>query len=321
MFYRQAVFLFSLLIFSVSAYPNKNLQFFTIGTGGVTGVYYSAGNAICKLVNKRFSSHKMRCAVEVTAASIYNLEAVRKNDIKFGMVQAGIQYEGYTATGPFKNKPAYKSLRSLFSLHNEIFTIITGADTNIKDISDLKGKIVNIGREGSGTRKGAKELLQLSGFEDSDFKSLTSLKPDQTTAALCAGEIDAYIYMIGHPARNARESTSECGAKIVGINEELGAQLETVPYYVKARIPGGMYPNNEEPINTYSVTATLVTDSSTDDEVVYQIVKSVFEKIEQFKEMHPAFSTLNMKEMISKGLTAPLHKGAEKYYKEVGLIQ
>jgi len=321
MLFRSIVVVFFFFLFHSSAYSKNKLQFFTIGTGGVTGVYYSAGKSVCKLVNQRFNLHKMRCAVEVTAASIFNLNAVRSYDLKFGMVQAGIQYEAYKALGPFKNNSPYQSLRSLFSLHDEIFTIITSVDANIGDISDLKGKSVNIGVEGSGTRKGAKELLQFSGFQEIDFKQLTSLKPDQTTSALCAGEIDAYIYMIGHPARNAKESTTRCAAKLVGINDQLATKLDQIPYYVKASIPGGMYLNNEKKINTYSVKATMITDRTTDEEMVYEIVKCVFEKIQEFKKMHPAFADLKVEDMVSKGLTAPLHKGAIKYYKEVGLIQ
>lgn len=314
-----AIFISICVVFSAQA--RSDLAFFTIGTGGITGVYYSAGNAICKLVNQGFRKHRMRCAVEVTAASIFNLKAVRDDSLKFGMVQAGIHYEAYTAQGPFKDDAPYTSLRSLFSLHDEIFTILAAPDSGIDDMTDLKNKRVNVGIEGSGTRKGALELLSFAGFKPSEFAALTNLKPDQTTEALCASEIDAYIYMVGHPAQNTKESTTRCSAKIVGIDSKRVPALDEVPYYQKSIIEGGMYPHNPHTIHTYSVKATLVSDSRVDEDIVYHLVKSVFEKIDRFKTMHPAFANLSVQSMIKDGLTAPLHKGAERYYKEVGLIK
>jgi TRAP transporter TAXI family solute receptor len=193
-------------------------------------------------------------------------------------------------------------------------------ESGIETMADLKGKVVDIGALGSGTRIGAKKLLALAGFKDDDFASLSDLKPDQTTSALCEKKIDAYIYMVGHPARNIRESTNNCKAKIIGITGAAATGLEGIPYFSKYEIVAGLYKYNPDKVSTYSVRATLVADQSVSDVVVYNLVKSVMENLEGFKKMHPAFSDLSVESMIRYGLTAPLHPGAEKYYKERGFL-
>jgi TRAP transporter TAXI family solute receptor len=309
-----------LIVFPSTVHADGQFQFFTIGTGGITGVYYSAGNAMCKLVNKNFVKNKMRCAVESTAGSAFNVKAVENKTLMFGLVQAGIHYKSYRALDSFSSRSPYQSMRSLFSLHDEVFTIMARPGANIETIDDLKGKKVDIGALGSGTRIGAKQLLSLAGLNDTDFSALSDLKPDQTTRALCAKEIDAYIYMVGHPARNIRESTGQCNAQIVPVTGAAAKGLDEIPYYSKYQITGGLYSHNPNDIDTYSVRATLVTDESTSDLVVYHLVKSVIENIEKFKKMHPAFSRLSVESMIKHGLTAPLHDGAKKYYKERGFL-
>jgi TRAP transporter TAXI family solute receptor len=313
-------FFILLLICPLFAHADVKFQFFTIGTGGVTGVYYSAGNAICRLVNKNFVEYKMRCAVESTAGSDFNVRSVRDKDFVFGLVQAGIHYKAYNGVEGFSNHKPYKSLRSLFSLHDEVFTVMARNDKDIHTLDDLKNNIVNGGDEGSGTRIGAIQLMGFAGFSEAQLSELTYFKPDQTTAALCSDKIAAYIYMVGHPARNIRESTEGCDAKILAVTGSAAKGLDNVPYYSKYTIGGGMYKNNPNDIETYSVKATLITDKGTPDIVAYNLVKSVIENIEDFKEMHPAFSTLSIKKMVSEGLSAPLHNGAKKYYKERGFL-
>ncbi len=309
-----------LLMLPFFAHADDKFQFFTIGTGGVTGVYYSAGNAICRLVNKNFVKNKMRCAVESTAGSEFNIRSVRDKNFVFGLVQAGIHYKAYKGIEGFVSRKPYKSLRSLFSLHDEVFTVMVRSDKGINTLNDLKNKIVNGGDEGSGTRIGAIQLMDFAGFNKAQLSALTYFKPDQTTAALCSDKIAAYIYMVGHPARNIIESTEGCDAKILAVTGTAAEGLDNVPYYSKYTIAGGIYKNNPNDIETYSVRATLITDKSTSDMMVYNLVKSVIEKIEDFKEMHPAFSTLSIKTMVTQGLSAPLHNGAKKYYRERGFL-
>ncbi|MFT7387184.1 MAG: TRAP transporter TAXI family solute receptor [Candidatus Endobugula sp.] len=316
---RLTYFIVLVLLPSLGHAADK-FQFFTIGTGGITGVYYSAGNAICKLVNQNFVENKMRCVVESTAGSAFNVKAVRKKALMFGLVEAGVHYKSYMALDGFSTEGPYKSMRSLFSLHDEVLTIMARAGSGIETIADLKGKVVDIGALGSGTRIGAKKLLDLAGFKNDDFSALSDLKPDQTTDALCKKKIDAYIYIVGHPARNIRESTANCKAKIIPVTGAAAIGLDKIPYFSKYEISAGLYQYNPEQVPTYSVRATLVADESVSEFVVYNLVKSVMDNLESFKKLHPAFSNLSIESMVEYGLTAPLHPGAEKYYKEHGVL-
>jgi TRAP transporter TAXI family solute receptor len=294
-------------------------KFVTIGTGGVTGVYYAAGGAICRLINKDRAQHGIRCSVESTGGSVYNLNTIRAGELDFGVAQSDWQYHAYNGTSSFKDAGPNKDLRAVFSIHPEPFTVLTRKEANIKTFDDLKGKRFNVGNPGSGTRASMEELLNAMGWKLSDFSLASELKADEHGAALCDNKIDGFFYGVGHPSANIQDPTTTCGAKLVSLTgpavEKLIAER---PYYAVATIPGGLYANNPEPTTTYGVLATFVTSTKVPSDVVYTMVKAVFENFDEFKRLHPAFANLKAEEMIKNGLSAPLHDGAVKYYKEKG---
>ena len=294
-------------------------KFMTIGTGGVTGVYYAAGGAICRLVNKDRAKHGFRCSVESTGGSVFNVNTIRAGELDFGVAQSDVQYNADKGLKQFEKDGPYKELRSVFSLHPEPFTLLARKEANIKTIEDLKGKRFNVGNPGSGTRAASDELVAALGWKNSDFGLVSELKADEHGAALCDNKIDAFIYGVGHPSANIQDPTTTCGAKLVPIT---GAAVDKLvagaPYYAKVDIPGGLYAGNQNPTPTYGVLATLVTSSKTTDAAVYELVKVVFENFDDFKKLHPALANLDPKRMVKDGLSAPLHPGAAKYYKEKG---
>jgi TRAP transporter TAXI family solute receptor len=296
-------------------------KYLTIGTGGVTGVYYPAGGAICRLVNRGRRDHGIRCSVESTGGSVYNLNALRNGEIDIAAAQSDWQYHAYNGTGPFKDVGADKDLRSLFSLHSEPFTVIARSDSGIKVFDDLKGKRVNIGNPGSGGRATMEAIMAAKGWTKAVFKQATELRPSEQAQALCDGKIDVMIYAAGHPNGAVQEVTSTCEAKIIPVEgEEINKLVESFPFYAHTVIPGGMYTNNQDDVKTFGVKATFVTSEKVDEEVIYQVIKSVFENFENFKTLHPVFANLEPKDLIKSGNTAPLHKGAEKYFKEKGWL-
>ncbi len=296
-------------------------KFVTIGTGGVTGVYYAAGGAICRLMNKDRAKHGMRCSVESTGGSVFNVNTIRAGELDFGVAQSDVQYNATKGLKQFEKDGPYKELRAVFSLHPEPFTILARKEAGIKSIEDLKGKRFNIGNPGSGTRAAADELIAALGWKLSDFGLVSELKADEHGAALCDNKIDAFIYGVGHPSANIQDPTTTCGAKLVPITGPAVDKLvATAPYYAKVDIPGGLYAGNPNPTPTYGVLATLVTSSNTSDGAVYELVKVVFENFDDFKKLHPALAHLDPKHMIKDGLSAPLHPGAVKYYKEKGWL-
>ncbi|MBO0766585.1 MAG: TAXI family TRAP transporter solute-binding subunit [Hyphomicrobiaceae bacterium] len=297
-------------------------QFVTIGTGGVTGVYYAVGGAVCRLINKDRKSHGIRCSVESTGGSAFNINTIKAGELDFGLAQSDVQYAALKGIGQFKDAGAYGDLRAVYSVHPEPFTVVARKELNTKTFTDLKGKRVNVGNPGSGTRASMEELLAALGWKLSDFSLASELRADEHGPALCDNKIDAFFYGVGHPSANIQDPTTSCGAKLVSITGPAVDKLvASNPYYAVASIPGGMYANNPDATQTYGVLATMVTSAKTPENVVYQLVKATFDNFEEFKKLHPAFANLKAEEMVKNGLSAPLHAGAEKYYKEKGWLK
>jgi len=301
---------------SASAQAQK---FVTIGTGGVTGVYYAAGGAICRLLNKDRKQHGIRCSVESTGGSAFNVNTIKAGELDFGMTQSDVQYNALKGEGSFKDGGAFTDLRAVYSVHPEPFTVLARKEAGVTKFEDFKGKRFNVGNPGSGTRLSIEELLSTMGWKMSDFSLASELKADEHGPALCDNKIDGFFYGVGHPSANIQDPTTSCGAKLVPLE---GAAVDKLvkanAYYAYATIPGGLYANNPQPTKTYGVMATLVTSAKVADDVVYQLVKATFDNFEEFKKLHPAFANLDAKDMIKNGNSAPLHPGAIKYYKEKG---
>ncbi|MGO1298940.1 MAG: TAXI family TRAP transporter solute-binding subunit [Vibrio sp.] len=297
-------------------------EFITIGTGSVTGVYYPTGGAICKLVNKDRKSHDIRCSVESTGGSIYNVNTIRAGELDFGIVQSDWQYHGYNGTSQFKQQGPYKKLRAMFSLHTEPFNIIARADSGINNVKDLVGKRVNIGNPGSGDRATMQVVMNAFGWTKDSFKLASELKGSERSQALCDNKIDAFIYMVGHPNGSIKEATTSCDAKLVPAT---GPQIDKIvknhPYYTYTNVPAGMYRGTDKDVKSFGVAATMVTSTDVSDDVAYNVAKAVFENFSTFKRLHPAFAHLKKEDMVTNGISIPLHPGAVKYYKEVGLLK
>lgn len=310
------------VIFSMTGTAVKaENQFITIGTAGVTGVYYPTGSNICKLLHAS-KGHNIRCSVEATGGSAFNINAIRAGELDFGIAQSDAQYNAYHGlTDKFSQNGPFKDLRALFSVHSEAFNVVARADAGVKTFDDLAGKRVNIGDPGSGTRATMEVFLKSKGWTEDKFGLTSELKYAELSSALCDGNIDAYAYIAGHPNGNFKEATTTCGAVFVPVTGEVvDGLIKEYAYYAKATVPGGMYRDNPEDINTFGMKATIVASTQMSDEVAYQIVKAVFENLDTFKRLHPAYSTLKKENMVKDGLSVPLHPGAVKYFKEAGLL-
>ncbi len=297
-------------------------QFITIGTGGVTGVYYPTGGAICRLVNLDRLAHGIRCSGESTGGSVYNVNTMRQGELDFGVVQSDVQYNALNGVGgEFEGQGPYEDLRAVFAVHPEPFTVLARADSGIATFDDLTGKRVNVGNPGSGQRATMEVLMDAKGWTMDDFALASELKSAEQSQALADNNVDAIVFTVGHPNGSIQEATTTTDAKLIPVaGPEVDALVEENPYYSKAVIPGGMYPGNPDDVATFGVRATFVSSAAVPEEVVYQVVKAVFENFEDFKKLHPAFAKLEKAEMITAALSAPLHPGAERYYKEAGLM-
>jgi len=297
-------------------------RFVTIGTGGVTGVYYPTGGAICRLVNKNRKEHGIRCSVESTGGSVYNVNTILAGELDMGVAQSDVQFNAYNGTGSYADKGPAKELRAVFSVHPEPVTILARRDSGITHIDQLKGKRFNIGNPGSGTRDTWEVIEKALGWQRSDLALAAELKSAETGQALCDNKIDAYFWLVGHPNALAKETMSSCDAVLVEVSgPAIDKLVKENAFYRYATIPGGMYSSNPDDLKTFGVGATFVSSTAVPEEVVYQVVKAVFENFDDFTKLHPAFANLKKEEMIKDGLSAPLHDGAIRYYKEAGLLK
>ncbi len=297
-------------------------QFISIGTGGVTGVYYPTGGAICRLVNKDRKTHGMRCSAESTGGSVYNINALRGGELEFGVAQSDWQYHAYNGTSQFADQGKFEKLRAVFSVHPEPFTLLARKGSGIEKFEDLKGKKVNVGNPGSGQRATMEVVMEAYGMTMDDFSVAAELKGSEMAQSICDGKIDAMIYTVGHPAAAITEATTTCDLDLVPVTgEPIDKLVADNPFYRKAIVPGGMYPGNDKDVETFGVAATFVSSADVADDVVYTVVKATFDNFSDFRKLHPAFANLSEQEMVTQGISAPLHPGAEKYYKERGWIK
>jgi len=311
----------SLIVGFGPAPAQAETTFVTIGTGGVTGVYYPTGGAICRLVNKGRKEHGIRCSVESTGGSVYNLNTIRAGELDMGVAQSDWQYHAYNGTSKFADAGPNKELRAVFSVHPEPFTVVARKDSGIKTFGDLKGKRVNIGNPGSGQRGTMEVVMAAKGWTNDDFTLVSELKAAEQSQALCDNKIDAMIYTVGHPNGSIKEATTSCDTVLVSVSgPEIDKLVADNAYYRKAVIPGGMYTGSPDDVSTFGVAATFVSSTNTPEGTVYQVVKEVFDNFDDFRKLHPAFGHLTKEEMTKDGLSAPLHDGAVKYYKEAGLM-
>ena len=294
-------------------------KYITIGTGGQTGVYYVVGQSICKLVNRGTKSHEIKCTAPSTGGSVANLNAIKAGEQTMGVAQSDQQYNAYNGKGPFEESGPFPDLRAVFSVHPEPFTVVARADANIASFDDLKGKRVNIGNPGSGQRATMEVVMGLKGWTNDDFQLASELKSAEQAQALCDNKIDAIIFTVGHPSGSLQEASASCETLLVPVTgDDIDKLVSENSYYAKATIPGGMYTGSDADTETFGVGATFVSSASVDEETIYQVVKAVFDNFDRFKKLHPAFANLSEEGMIKNGLSAPLHDGAVKYYKEKG---
>jgi len=295
-------------------------EFFSIGTGGVTGVYYPTGGAICRLVNKDRKEHGFRCAVESTGGSVYNINTIKAGELEFGVAQSDWQHHAFNGTSRFADNP-FPEIRAVMSVHPEPFTLLVRGDSGISDFSEISGKRVNVGNPGSGQRATMEVVMDAFGIGMDDLALATEYKGSEMAKQLCDGNIDAMIYTVGHPAAAIKEATTTCDVKLVDVvGEPIEKLVADNPFYRVATIPGGMYAGNDEETTTFGVGATFVTSAGISEDLVYTVAKAVMSNIDDFKQLHPAFANLDPAQMVKDGLSAPLHPGAEKAYKELGLI-
>lgn len=304
-----------LLIADASA-QNKIIS---LGTGGVTGLYYPAGGALCRLVNQSRMEHGIRCAVRSTPGSVSNLQQVESQQLDLGIAEAGQLQDAINGQGQFIEP--FTELRTLFSLYTEYITVVVRNNSGVEYFDDLRGKRINIGPLGSSQRVTLQLLMQARGWGLKDFEEVHQLEPAQQAQALCDGRIDATLYVVGHPSGAIKEALRDCDSRLLALSAaDVATLAEQNPHYRSERLNGAYYSAGLSDIDTAGVRATLISRSDLPEQDAYAIVKALFERLPSFRRMHPAFQALEASAMVEGPLAAPMHPGALRYFREVGLI-
>jgi len=309
-----------LAVVAAMGIPAFAMQYITIGTGGVTGTYYPTGGAICRMMNKERKKTGIRCSVESTGGSVYNVNTINADELDFGISQSDTAYQAYHGEGKFKDKPV-KGLRSVLAIYPELLAFVVSKKSGIKKLEDIKGKKINIDIPGSGTRMTTDIVLEAFGIKHSDLALANELKSSEGPTMLKDNKIDGYFGVFGHPTANIKDAANSVDIDLVPIEgKPIDDLVKKYSYYAKGVISGSFYKGVDHDTPSIGVKAVLVTKDTIDDKVVYTVTKTILDHFDEFKKLHPAYKTIT-KESLLDGLAVPQHPGAVKAFKEAGLIK
>lgn len=291
-------------------------KFITIGTGGVTGTYYPTGGAICRMV--KAAESPIRCSVESTGGSVYNVNTIKAGELDFGISQSDTAYQAYKGEGKFVDAPV-EGLRSVMAIYPELLSLVVRKDSGITTLQDVKGKKINVDVPGSGNRMTAEAVFEASGISIDDLAFANELKASEGPTMLKDKKVDGYFYMVGHPTANIKDAANSVDINLVPID---GAGVDKLvaenPYYAKGTILAEYYEGVEQDIPSIGVKAVLVTREDMADDAVTAITQAILDNFDEFKESHPAYKSIT-KESLLEGLAVPQHPAAAAVFEKEGI--
>ncbi len=317
------------VIFFFATYTTAPALEILLGTGPSGSFDHHTGRMICRMINSKVQDLECRVKPADNAshadASVHNLTNIRSGSLDFGIVDSTSQSNAINRRGQFEYLDIrYDNLRSLLSLYSIPFTLIANQGTGIESFGDLRGKTVNIGNQGSSQREIMNELLTAKKWSKNEFRLVEQIPATRSldSMALCHRNVDAIVRVNVHPDASTQQIVTLCNAKLINVSgPDITQFLKQNPAYQRITIPGGTYTSNPISIDTVGVKATLIASQEMDEDSVYAIVKTLFENLDRLKRTHPSFAELTPAQMHADSLTAPLHRGALKYYREQGWIQ
>ena len=293
-----------------------------LGTGSVHGVYYPIGGVICRLVNRRQSLHRIRCTVESTSGSVANLRDLRSGKFDLVVTQSDWQYHAYNGSNTFADDGPNQDLRAVFALEADPLALIVKADSEIQTFDDLQHRIVSFGYSRSLQHRSINDLLAAKEWNDDNFKEVRPMSDTRQVSELCADNIEAMLLLASSLTDNLANLPEGCQLKLVPIEgPEVARVIKDKAYYRLGTIPKGMYLNTSDDIKSYGLGAIFVASASTSPKAIYNVVKEIVQNFKDFQSLHPSLTTLDKRELPYAGITAPLHPGAIRYYKEARLLR
>ncbi len=305
---------FAFLILMSSSACQSNIKTINIGSGSHHAMYYPVASAICEVFNEHNSDKDIICKAQISKGAEYNLNAVENGELEMGISQANLQYDAYTGQRQFANNP-HKKLRTLFAVHDEYMTIIAKKDSNINSFADLKGKSVNIGNVGSGSRILFEQMIKKLGWTLKDFKEIYGETGSDINKVLCSGNADAAIYIVGHPNKSFGDMLKNCDTKLVNLStKEIKTFISLAPEdFFTTSIPSNIYKESPDRIQTFASKTVLSTSENIDPEIIYNFVKIVSENKNELIKKQPSLTPIDFFEKSNLKL-APKHQGVFKYF-------
>ncbi|HEX5078294.1 MAG TPA: TAXI family TRAP transporter solute-binding subunit [Geminicoccaceae bacterium] len=310
----------------------QEMTFFRIGTGGVAGTYYPIGGLIADIISSppgaRPCERGGSCGVpglvgivQSSNGAVANVEAIGSGEVESGFVQSDVAYWAYTGTGIYEGKPKVDNLRAIANLYPESIHLVARKGAGIRSVQDLAGKRVSLDEPGSGTLVDARVILDAFGLAEDDLQA-KYIKPSEAVSQMSADELDAFIFVAGYPTASVEELCASAGCELVPIDgPQVDELLKNYRFFAKDVIPAGTYDDIPD-TPTVSVGAQWVVGAEVDEELVYGITKALWHENARklLDEGHPKGSSIRLETALD-GIAIPLHPGAARYYREVGMLK
>ena len=320
------------LVAGTGALAAQEMRFFRIGTGGVAGTYYPIGGLIADIISHPPGARPCEkggsCGVPGLVAiaqssngAVANIEAMDSGALESGFSQSDVAYWAFTGTGIYEGSEPVKSIRAIANLYPESIHLVARKGAGIESVEDLRGKRVSLDEPGSGTLVDARIILDAFGLSEADLEPVY-MKPSPAVAQLREGDLDAYFIVAGYPTGSVTDACREDGCELVPIDgPEVDALLEKYRYFTRDLIPAGTYRGVAEETPTISVGAQWLVAESVDEELAYGVTRALWHPNARrlLDHGHPRGPSITLETALDN-IGIPLHPGAERYYREVGLI-
>ena len=308
------------LVFSICAVMSlpgtaqARTEFISIGTGGTGGVYYPYGGGLAEIWTKHVKN--VRAVAEVTGASVENIKLAHKGETVVGEVMGDVAFESYYGKGRFEGKP--QKIAAMFMMYQNLYHVVALKKSGIRSLQDLKGKRVSVGSPGSGTEYKSNLVFHAIDLPYDSF-SVKRLSFVENSNALRDGTIDAGIWSVGPPTSSIMDLSTTHDILVVPFSKkEIDKVISTYKYYSPSVLPKGSYNGINEDVPTISVWNVVICTRSLADDLVYNLVKAVFEHQDYLMKVYPGARDTTPENAV-KFSPIPLHPGAIKYLKEKGL--
>ncbi len=294
----------------------QDLRIVTFGGAGINGNYFSIAKAVCREINA-LEETDLHCSPEATPGSLYNVQAMEKGELDFALVQSDLQHSAVSGSGPFRETGPVSGLNGVMTLFQEALTFAVRRDAGIQSFDDIGGRIIDIGHPSTARRSTNQRLLDAMDFPEGHVE----FREGQGRALiewLCNGTVDGAMTVFGHPNPAIQKVLSDCDLVLAPVSgPRVDAFLEDNPDFTRFTIPVNTYVQMPEPVETFSVAATLMVREDIPDDVVELFVRTIVTQYDRLRDELPVLSSGDPLSWRSVGMTAPIHDAAEKVFSEL----